>query len=117
MSGPAHGAWLRHPVPPPGPPGAVQGTPAEDRPAPSPRQAVHRSIAPPAVAGHAVGDAPAGFSRHTARRERAERWRGRLHVAGIAAALVAALAAAVALGHATAGPIRPHVAASTGAPR
>lgn len=116
MIGPAHGAYLRHPIPPAGPAGEIHGNPAEDRSAPSPRQAVHRTIAPPPpVAVHAIGDtAPAAFAHHTARRagaERAERWRNRLAGAGIAAALLCALGAAVALANATAGPIRPHVAA------
>lgn len=111
-----HGAFQRHPIPPAGRAGEIHGNPAQDRPAPSPRQAVHRTTAaPPAVAVYAVGDAPPAdvFARHAGHRaatERAERWRDRLHGAGIAAALLMAVAAAVALGNATAGPIRPHVA-------
>lgn len=128
-----HGAYLRHAIPPAGPAGILCGNPAEDRPAPSPRQAVHRTTAAPPVPALIVGDEkpvrprhnpvkpdyiagwpPADvFATHAAHRtaaERRERWRDRLHGAGIAVALVAAVAAAVALSHATTGPIRPHVA-------
>lgn len=115
MIGPAHGAYQRHAIPPAGPAGEIHGTPAEDRPAPSPRQVVHRTTAPPSIGVYVVGDTPpATFAGHIARRDRAaraERWRDRLHGAGIAIALAGAMAAAYAAAQATAGPIRPHVAA------
>lgn len=129
---PAHGAYLRHPVPPPGPAGELHGNPAEDRPAPSPRQAVHRTTAPPPVPVLAVGDDAAWlpsarkgrshaevvadlFRTHTARHQaeaRAQRRRDRLAGAGLALAFAAVLAVAYLAAHATAGPIRPHVASA-----
>jgi len=70
-----------------------------------------------------IPPAPSGaplFATHIARRQadaRAARRRDRLAAAGIAVAMVAALAAAHALSRATAGPIRPHVAATLEASR
>jgi hypothetical protein len=69
---------------------------------------------PPAPPG------PPLFATHTARREaeaRAARRADRRAAAGLAVFFAAALAAAYAAALATAGPIRPHVAATLEAPR
>jgi len=121
MNALAHGAYLRHAIPPAGPAGTLCGTLAEDRRAPNPRQAVHRTTAAPPVTVYAVGDAPPAdlFARHTARRtaaERRDRWRDRIHGAALALAFAAILAGAYVIAPLTAGPIRPHVA-SIEAPR
>jgi hypothetical protein len=93
----------------------MNAPPADTRVCPALLRIPPAPPAAPVMASYAVGDAPPAdaFATHTAHRtaaERRERWRDRMHGAGIAVALVAAVAAAVALSHATAGPIRPHVA-------